>query len=327
MDIEIRVTQPHIEAIFKMVSNKIYKKEINFVPLTEELSKLKEGGSLKYEHLEMIADENVWPFSTWWRWPAKDQISECLSKTEGLFITLNGLSEIYEMRRETERKIINILYYDIFKHLELVSIVLRFIDEDNYAIYSPPVAHIMNSPRGYSYENEYLNYLNEIRKYKEIYQLDKVAYVDMFLWAIEVLKGEREEILELFHRNIEENVRKNVISDILKKEVMKKTDIQKAQFYFDIGEYGTAAKWAGCAFENAFKKRCADRKIYLSHADGTPKTLGELVKEYPCSSKNKRNQLHSIVELRNYAAHPSSYEFSSDDVRFLIKSTEDISDH
>ena len=173
MEIEIKVSQPHVEAIFKSVSSKRYKKEVNFDPITIELSKLKEGGRLNYEHLELISDNNVWPFSRWWRWPTKDQISEYLLKTEGLFKCLNGLSEIHEERLEIEKNIIHVLYYDIFKHLELVSIVLRFIDEHNYAIYSPPVTRILNPPRGYSYTIEYLNYLREIRKYKFIYQLEK----------------------------------------------------------------------------------------------------------------------------------------------------------
>jgi hypothetical protein len=323
MEIEIKVTRPHVEDIFSRVSIKRYKKDIKFSLLTAELSKLKKGGCLKYEHLEMIADRSIWPFSTWWRWPAREQISDDLSRTEGLFKRLAGLPDIHENRRETEKGIFNILY-DIFKHLELVSILLRFIDEDNYAICSPPVLHILNSPRGESYENEYFNYLKEIRKYKNIYELEKVAYVDMFLWAIEVLGEEREEILEIFHGNIENNVRKSIVSEIIKKEVMKKTDLQKAIFYFDVGEYATAAKWAGCAYETVFQIKCLYHKIQLLHYDRKPKTLGELVKEYPCSSKTKLAQLHRIVDLRNYASHPSSYEFGSDDVSFLIKATEEL---
>ena len=115
MEIEIKVSQPHVEAIFKSVSSKRYKKEVNFDPITIELSKLKEGGRLNYEHLELISDNNVWPFSRWWRWPTKDQISEYLLKTEGLFKCLNGLSEIHEERLEIEKNIIHVLYYDIFK--------------------------------------------------------------------------------------------------------------------------------------------------------------------------------------------------------------------
>jgi hypothetical protein len=291
MEIEFNVSKSLVEAIFKTVSSKRYTKAVDFDSITKELSKLKEGGRLTYEHLEMISDEKVWPFSNWWRWPTKDQIYESLLKTEGLFRDLNGLSEIHEERLEIEKNIIHVLYYDIFKHLELVSIVLRFIDEYNYAIYSPPVTRILNPPRGYSYTIEYLNYLKEIRKYKFIYQLEKAAYVDMFLWAIEVRGDESEEILDLFHKHIEDSVRKDVVRNILNKNVMNKSDLEKSIFYCDIGEYDLAAKLAGCAYENALQKKCIEKRIPLVDENNKPKTLGAIVNDYYGYSRNRRNEL------------------------------------
>ena len=217
---EIKIPRGEAGKIFNRVSKKRYGKEVNFEPLTEELSKLKKDGCLTYEHLDKISDRNIWPFHKWWRWPAKKQIDEQLKKTAGLFKILSGLPKVHEERVETEKKIIEILYYDIFKHLELVSIILRFVDEENYAIYSPPVAKIISSPRGYSYSIEYLNYLKELRKYRDIYQLEKVAYVDMFLWAIEVLGDEREGIMDFIHRNLEKSNREEILNEIMEQEVL-----------------------------------------------------------------------------------------------------------
>ncbi len=321
MDIKIQRTEA--EKIFKRVSKIRYGKEIDFSPITQELSKLKRDGCLTYEHLVKISNKDIWPFHRWWRWPTKDQIDEKLVETAGLFKILNELPQVHEERMDKERKIIEILYYNIFKHLELVSIVLRFIDEENYAIYSPPIAFFINSPRGYSYSFEYLNFLKELRKYRDIYQLEKVAYVDMFLWALEVMGDERKGILDLFHRNLGENLRRKSLYEIMTKEVLGKPDLEKAKFYLRAGELGTAAKWAGCAFESAIDKKCEMCGISL-WKEGERKKLSNLVKEISKFIEKNQRELLKIVELRNKASHPSGYSFSSHEVEGMIKTTENI---
>jgi len=221
---------------------------------------------------------------------------------------------------DAEKEIIQILFYEIFKHLELVSIILRFIDEENYAIYSPPVAKIINSPRGYSYSSEYLSYLKELRKYRDIYKLRKVAYVDMFLWAIEVLGDERKGILDLFHQNIEKNARIRITKEIMKQEVYGKTDLEKSKFFLGVEAYAHAAKWAGCAFEDIIRNKCRDNNIPLNKEDGTKKELSLLVEDLNI----RKEELKKIVRLRNMASHPSGYEFNSREVRYMIDIIEEL---
>lgn len=321
---EIKIPLSAAGKIFYRVSKKRYGKDVNFSPLIEELSKLKRGGCLTYEHLETISDEDIWPFHKWWRWPAREQIYEQLKKTDGLFRIFSILPKEHELRINAEKEIIEILYYDIFKHLELVSIVLRFIDEDNFAIYSPPVAKIIKSPRGYSYTREYLNCLKELRKYRDIYQLEKVAYVDMFLWAIEVLGDEREGIIDFFHRNLEKSKREEILNEIMEQEVLGKSDIEKAKFFLKVREVDTAAKWAGCAFEEVIIKRCRDNGIPLKNEEGKEKRLSELVDEPFVFLKRSREELRNIVRLRNKASHHSKHKFSFNEVKRMIDETESL---
>lgn len=323
-DIDLNISISQIEAAFRRASSVRYDKEIDFTPITNELSKLKNGGRLKYEHLELIADPNIWPFHTWWRFPEESQIRDGLSKTEERFVLLKDLPQNHDEREGREKEIIRLLYYDVFKHIELVSIVLRFIDEENYAIYSPPVAHLTNSPRGFSYGSELLNYLGEIRKWRDIYELEKAAYVDMFLWAIEVLGENREEIWELFHHKVQEDQRRKIVQNMIGSGVINKSDKERAVFYSSIQEYDTAAKWAGCSFEGVIRNKCSERGIPLNREDGTKKTMGELVNEYPrLNSEEKRK----IIELRNNTAHASGYRFSESQIKFMLKLAKKVGGH
>ena len=101
--IDMRISSNQIEAIFRDVSKKRYKKAVDFSSLNGELSKLRTGGCLSYKHLKMIADPNIWPFENWWRWPDRRQIRADLKKTKDLFIGLDGLSDIHEERIEEEK--------------------------------------------------------------------------------------------------------------------------------------------------------------------------------------------------------------------------------
>jgi len=93
---EIEIPRSQVEEIFYKVSKERYVKKVDFSHLTEELSDLKNGGCLTYEHLEKISDENIWPFHKWWRWPTKEQIEEQLKKTDGLFRVLSTLPREHE---------------------------------------------------------------------------------------------------------------------------------------------------------------------------------------------------------------------------------------
>ncbi len=242
-----------VEELFQKVVREAYEREVNFQPIEEELGKLKKGGSLTYDHLELIADEKYWDFSKWWRWPQKNVIEEELKKTEGMFIKLKEKDKDPETGREIinveeARKIFNKLYYHIFKHIELVSIILRFIDPENYAIYSPPITFYLNVPRGYVYWKEYFNYIEELRKYMYIYHIKKVSYAERFIWALSMSNWEKisikDEILDYFHSEIKEESVKRRAKELFENiELTKKTEYEKAKFYMDIESYNMLLNW------------------------------------------------------------------------------------
>jgi len=320
------ITKLDAENIFKIVAKRMYGQEIDFSPIIEDLSKLKYGGKLTYEHLLRISDEGIWPFKTWWRWPSREDIEEPLDETDGIFECLKDLPKGYEEREERDTNLFNELYYRIFKHIELVSIVLRFVDEENFAIYSPPVARILDHPRGYSYTSEYMNYVMELRKYRDIYKLNKVSQVDMFLWALEILGDERKGILELFHDRFEKDRKAAVVNRFMKENVFKKNHFEKALFYLDLGAVDTAAKWAGCAFEDVVRNAC--NMLYISEYDEKGRRSLRTLVAMLCMGRKEYDfeRLADVVRKRNKASHPSSDQFTLDEVKLMIETTREVAD-
>ncbi len=157
--------------------------------LEPKVSHLRVGVPIKYEDLETIADESLWPFKKFWKWPPKEQIKEGLNKTGALLI------KISEDFSQNEKEIISSLNH-IFNNIALVSILLRFVFPEYYGIYSPPVLHIVGVERGKNEVEDYLNYLQILRnilgiyEIRERYDVERVADVDMLLFAVAELGGD-----------------------------------------------------------------------------------------------------------------------------------------
>lgn len=305
--------------LFREVCKAKYGNELNYPLLENKLGRLKKGGVLTYEDLDEIANPDIWPFNDYWCWPAKEQIEKELNETNGLFENLDNLRPEHEKRISEEVPVIKKLY-DIFKHIELVSIILRFVDSQNYAIYSPPVARILNSPRGTDYVSEYLNYLENLRKWRDFYNFERVAEVDMFLWALE--EGNKtNEIMRFFHRRFsEENIQKITIEDFLK-DVLRGSDLERAKFYLKIGEYDTAAKWAGSAFERAINDKC--RKYGITSYRNPIMSLSKKAKKLTNKFNLNSDELWKCKDFRDKAFH-TNRRFTPDEVTKMINKTEEI---
>jgi len=175
--------------LFKKAVFEGYGVHENLEIVEKRVSRLRTGGAIKYEDLENIADDDLWPFSRFWKWPDKDKIEGALKETEGV------LEKLKEDFTNNERDVL-LRLNAIFKSISLVSILLRFIFPEHYGIYSRPVLHISGTERGRNEVDEYLNYLNVLRSILDIYEIrerynvEKVADVDMLLLAISKLDAE-----------------------------------------------------------------------------------------------------------------------------------------
>jgi hypothetical protein len=129
--------------------------------------------ALVFSDIRRLTSKRLWVFEDFWTMPPKKVLKANLKRTKGLFKALP----------QQEEQVIGILY-DIFKNIEVVSVVLRFIDPVDYGIMSPPVKYVTRQSPGKNHVDEYLDYLCVLRQYRDTYDFTRIADVDIALWIL-----------------------------------------------------------------------------------------------------------------------------------------------
>lgn len=276
--------------------------EINFESIEEKLKPLRNGAPLTYSHLEIIANPSYWPFNKYWMWPSKNKIKAQFKNTHGWFTNLP----------DKEEQIIS-NFDAIFKNIALVSILLRFVYPEHYAIYSRPPLKILQVERGANDTEEYLFYINEMRILKQSFKVSTTAEVDMIVWAIAQEKGEYlREFLEILAKCLPENLTPSQIIKYLSHNPLK-----IAEIYYRHGDYKTAGMWAGRAFEKFIYDECKKFRVFIH---GWGEELFSIINRL-CEINiyaKKRKTLHHLRLYRNRAMHVD-HPFTKDNARNLIR--------
>ncbi len=118
-------------------------------------------------------------FNDYWLFPSFDDLrKEDQQKT----FTFHQLSKGNEGNTKEQDVIQDLL--GIFRHIELVSNILRFICPKSFGILSPPVEYVLALRRGKNAVEVYMNYLRNLREIRSKYGFSRVADVDMALWVL-----------------------------------------------------------------------------------------------------------------------------------------------
>ncbi len=115
-----------------------------------------------------------WTYAQWW-----PRLSNTLGEGEHIELP-RDLNHVQAKQRAVQ------LLYDRIKHIEVVSVILRFLWPEHFGIISPPVVSILNLiPTGReNHPSHYLRYLQTLDVLRKRYGgLEKVADVDMALWS------------------------------------------------------------------------------------------------------------------------------------------------
>ena len=129
------------------------------------------------QHFKETSD---WWFNKFWILPSVDNLSPEEQKKTFSFHQLSKGNE----GGPNEGKAIKALL-SAFRHIELVSIILRFILPESFGILSPPVQHVLALSSRRDHVETYLNYLDNLRFIRDKYEFESAAKADMALWVLE----------------------------------------------------------------------------------------------------------------------------------------------
>jgi len=158
---------------FREVIENKYSRHFDLPAIEKSVKQLRREIPLSYSDLVQFESPNNWWFERFWVFPPEHHVSPGLKRRKFNFWRLPG----------KENEVIRSLY-EVFRSMELVSIILRFIRPEHYGIISPPVERILDVRRGRDAIETYVNYLADLRKIKRRYQFARVADVDMALWVV-----------------------------------------------------------------------------------------------------------------------------------------------
>jgi len=120
--------------------------------------------------LRAIEDSEAWSYASWW-----PRLAGTLEPAVPL---PDNLSE-----GEARKKAVGVLY-DRLKHIEVVSVVLRFLHPEEFGIISPPVVSLLGLSPGDDHVDTYVQYTEILHGLVSHYGvLPRVADVDMALWS------------------------------------------------------------------------------------------------------------------------------------------------
>lgn len=313
---------PYNSYVLTDLCRKIYGENfIEYEKLEQELGELRKGGWLQYKHLKQI--KKRWPlFEKWYTWPSEEVINKRLQDVKISFTSLDG----YEGRDQNyriEKELFDQLY-TVFKHSELVSIILRFVDPDHFGIYSPPIVYYLDVDRGVSYKEEYVNYLAKLREFQHLFEQEKAAYTDMTIWAL-TKSTQYEKPLdedgnaESFKSQVDWVKQSKAIDRILPDIFRNKTYFELAEVFYRYHYYDLAAVNGGKAFEEAVIKKCKQVEISVrKDYDNNPRPLFDLVNDLSSKMRWKGPDLHQARKIRNDAAHPTNKTIKRKDVKLLL---------
>jgi len=158
---------------FREVSEEKYGTPFDLPAIERSVARLRTHTPLSYAHLEYFASPQHWWFEKFWVFPPEHHLTPALKRRKFNFWQLPA-----------EEKLVIASLLDVFKSIELVSIILRFIRPEHYGIISPPVERVLDVRRGSDAVETYSNYLQDLRAICDHYGFCRAADADMAVWVL-----------------------------------------------------------------------------------------------------------------------------------------------
>lgn len=278
-------------------------------------AEIRKSGRLAYNDLENILDRNIWDADMFGYWPGRQEIESILNCKIWNFQELPG----------NEDQVIADMY-SIFRQIEPVSVILRFVVPKEYGIISPPMEKVLGinsfgshriDPEKF-YLERYKAYLRDLRSLKDERRFDRVADVDMALWVLQIgvleEKFRDREYQQILQNDFRQDSRlriiqvRNLTRHLFHPDTMRRLDLAEALLETDIH---LAGQIAGVEFERSIKRRTGARP---------EDWLGNEVNRF-CQGRPYEFEVRCRRSLgtRNRTAHPDpSPRLKRDEIQDLV---------
>lgn len=271
----------------------LYRRHQDLAAVEKAASGIRSGRKLDYEAIQTIVDPTLWDGSEFWRWPSREAIEADLSAHGWDFWNLP----------KNEQRVIGRLI-ELFRFIEPVSVILRFVAPLDYGIFSAPVAKVLEVRRGSSLAQTYSNYLADLRELRDANEFRSAAEVDMALWVLQ--KGVLDGLLPDRAALVEESETDTHLRDIRVRNLSKAlfddfTRVQLADALRTV-DRRLAAQIAGIEFEEMVKEKAGasseqDLAVVIESLHGEGR-IDSVTKGYWHRARITRNKaLHDHVRL------------------------------
>jgi hypothetical protein len=149
-----------------------FGKKQDLIKLEKELAHVAKNDCFENNDLLRIIKAEEWDYKKFW-----PEISGAVDD----FTPIRGC---FRLGWEGRKEVVELIFKKI-KNIEVVSVLMRFIDPENYGIISPPVEKMLGIQPEDDHIKYYLSYLGMLKKFVYNYEKPaKIAHMDMAVWCL-----------------------------------------------------------------------------------------------------------------------------------------------
>lgn len=159
-------------ALFQVATERYTGRRQDLRRVEEELEQGRHEWRVGQRELEAIETSDGWDYPDWWP-RLSSQIENTIALPEHIYSVQGKRTAIEAL-------------HGVFKNIEIVSVVLRFMCPDAFGIISPPVTSFLcffSPPNAVEQYLLYLKVLEDFRRHYGTGNLKRVADIDMALWS------------------------------------------------------------------------------------------------------------------------------------------------
>jgi len=316
LDLDSKFDLNKVGNYFKDVGQKIFGTIIQIEKLEKLFKPIRKGKrKLSLEYIRIIKEDSG--FTNWWKMPE-------ISENE-----IDSIKDIFKDLRSKNSEAITKIY-DVIKNIEISSFILRFVDPQNYAIFSPPVENLLNII-GTNPIEKYLNYLNNLEELSEIYAFERIADVDKALWTLANILNysflRSDPLYEHIYYEYENtsNPIKRIMARNMFDQIKREKPLFKAELFLDY-DYELAGIIAGRELEVFVKNLSRIHKIKLFERSVKKKhryfSIPELLEKLlvrKLITKREKEELNKWWNLRCIIVHELELYINKNEVKRMIK--------